>query len=129
MQVLDTWTPEKIAGASGCASAHYFSGRGDGVFANAFYEQGVGVLDVSDPRDIRQIGWWRPSDANTWAAYWHKGVVFVADFGRGVDVLRFAGAAGRARTVAAPALPSTARQTLRFDPGLGYLCPLRPARA
>jgi hypothetical protein len=129
MQVLDTWTPERQEGSTGCASAHYFSSRGDGVFANAFYEQGVRFLDVSDPRDIRQIGWWRPSDANAWAPYWHKGFVFVADFGRGVDVLRFKGAAGRARAVPAPVLASAGRQPLRFDPALGSLCPLRPARS
>ena len=123
MQTLDTWTPEGQEGASACTSAHYFSSRGDGIFANAFYEQGVRFLDVSDPRDIRQVGWWRPGDANTWAAYWHKGHVFVADFTRGVEVLRFAGSAGRARTRTAPSLTRTV--TRRMDPDLGYLCPLK----
>ena len=91
MKVLDTWTPEKQEGSTGCASAHYFDSRGDGLFANAFYEQGVRVLDLSDPRDIRQVGWYRPSDANAFAPYWYKGHLFVADFTRGVDILKFKG--------------------------------------
>ncbi|HEX8082758.1 MAG TPA: hypothetical protein VF529_00620 [Solirubrobacteraceae bacterium] len=123
MRALDTWTPEGAGGSSGCASAHYFSSRGDGVFANAFYEQGVRFLDVSDPQDIRQIGWWRPSDANTWAAYWHDGYVFVADLQRGVEVLRFEGEAGRAKNVRGPN-GGAARARLRMDRGFGYLCPL-----
>ena len=121
MRALDTWTPQEADGATGCASAHYFSSRGDGIFANAFYEQGVRFLDVRDPRRIRQIGWYRPDDANTWATYWHDGYVFVADLQRGVEVLRFTGrrSYGRAPRVA------TARR--RMDPDLGYLCPLTVA--
>jgi hypothetical protein len=125
MRVLDTWTPEQQEGASGCSSAHYFSSRGDGVFANAFYEQGVRFLDVSNPRSIRQIGWYRPADSNTWAAYWHRGFVFVADLQRGVDVLRFRGRPG-ARTSRAAPDPDPVRFT-RMDPASGYLCPRRPS--
>lgn len=125
MRALDTWTPEGQEGSSGCASAHYFSSRGDGMFANAFYEQGVRFLDVSDPRDIRQVGWYRPDDANTWAAYWHDGLVFVADLQRGVEILRFGGQPGAA-AVRAPSLRTVRRA--QMDPAFGYLCPLRPAR-
>ena len=125
MRALDTWTPEGAEGASGCASAHYFSARGDGLFANAFYEQGVRFLDASNPREIRQVGWYRPDDANTWAAYWHEGYVFVADLQRGVEVLRFDGRAGRGKKVRAPSGQRGAAP-LRMDSDLGYLCPLKP---
>jgi hypothetical protein len=122
MRALDTFTPEGQEGSSGCASAHYFASRGDGVFANAFYEQGVRFLDLSDPADIRQIGWYRPADANVWAPYWHKGHVFVADFTRGVDIVAFSGSA-RSRTVRAPARAATRRGA--FDRAwAGGLCPL-----
>jgi LVIVD repeat len=123
MHVLDTWTPEHQAGTSGCASSHYFTSRGDGVFANAFYEQGVRFLDVSNPSDIRQVGWYRPDDANTWAAYWHGGLVYVADLARGVDILRFDGGPA-SRAVSAPV--TAARDSgLRFDRNFfGGLCPL-----
>ncbi|HEX9374622.1 MAG TPA: hypothetical protein VGB19_00045 [Actinomycetota bacterium] len=121
LRVLDTWTPEKQEGSSGCDSAHYFTDRGDGLLAYAFYTQGTRFIDVSDPRDIRQVGYYRPDDANTWAAYWHDGYVFIADFTRGVDVIRFTGSRA-ARTVAAPAGGAT--QTLRFDGTFAFLCPV-----
>jgi hypothetical protein len=123
MPVLDTWTPQDQEGATGCASAHYFASRGDGVFANSFYEQGVRFLDVSNPRDVRQIGWWRPAGANTFATYWHKGYVFVADFARGVEILRFDAAPGKSKSVSAPPLAARAG-TREMDPRLGFLCPL-----
>ncbi|HEX8205236.1 MAG TPA: hypothetical protein VF587_04160 [Solirubrobacteraceae bacterium] len=133
MTALDTWTPEGAEGSSGCASAHYFSARGDGLFANAFYEQGVRFLDVSNPRRIEQVGWYRPADANTWAAYWHDGHVFVADLQRGVEVLRFSGRVrGQGRGKGGAAAPrddaprgGARRAGLAMDPDLGYLCPLR----
>jgi hypothetical protein len=122
MKALDTWTPEKQEGSSGCASAHYFDSRGDGIFANSFYEQGVRFLDVSNPSDIRQVGWYRPSDANVWAPYWHKGYVFVADFTRGVDVLKFNGSK---RSVTRTAPVRNVVKGSAFDPQyLGGLCPL-----
>jgi hypothetical protein len=127
LKPLDTWTPEKEKGSTGCASSHYFSSRGDGLTANAFYTQGVRFLDTSDPRHIRQVGYFVNSDSDTWAAYWHKGYVFVTDFQRGVDILRFEGSPRRARTVRAPAVLSTAPK-LAFDRDVyGGLCPLLTA--
>lgn len=89
LEVLDTWTPEDAEGATGCASAHYFDDRGDGLLAYSFYGQGTRFLDASDPTDIRQVGYYRPDDGNSFAAYFHDGLVYVADNGRGVDILRF----------------------------------------
>jgi hypothetical protein len=124
LKPLDTWTPEKQGGSTGCASSHYFASRGDGLTANAFYTQGVRFLDTSDPRNVRQVGYFVNSDSDTWAAYWHKGYVFVTDFQRGVDVLRFKGPAKAARTVRAPRL-APHRSGLVFDRHrFGGLCPL-----
>jgi hypothetical protein len=125
MKVLDTWTPEGAKGATGCDSAHYFTDRGDGVLAYAFYGQGTRFLDASDPRNIRQVGYFRPDEANTWAAYWHDGYVFVADFTRGIDILRFEGGRNYAR-VAAPKL-QRATASFRGNPSFGYLCPIKVA--
>jgi hypothetical protein len=123
LKVLDTWTPEHQPGSSGCDSAHYFTDRGDGVLAYAFYTQGTRFLDVSDPRNIRQIGYFRPDDANTWAAYWHDGYVYIADFQRGVDIVKFTGSKA-ASAVAAPAGGAT--QTLKFTKTFAFLCPVHP---
>src|SRR3954464_1704045 len=126
LKELDTWTPEKQPGSTGCDSSHYFTDRGDGITANAFYTQGVRFLDVSDPKNIRQVGYWVNSDSDTWAAYWHKGLVFVSDFQRGVEVLKFDGGA-RSTTGRAPAAIQ-GRSTLDFSPSaFGGLCPLHPA--
>ncbi len=101
MRLLDTWMTEKAVGSTACDSAHYFTDNGKGVLAAAFYKQGTRFLDVRDPRHIRQIGFYRPADADTWASYWRPGgYVFVADFTRGVDVLRVG---ALKNTVAAPA--------------------------
>ena len=128
MTTLDTWTPQAAEGADACASAHYFDDRGDGLLAYGFYSQGTRFLDVSNPTAIRQVGYFRPDDANTWAAYWHSGVVFIADNGRGIDIVRFRDDAGAAPadmpSVAAPPAATPAVH-LAMDPALGYLCPLR----
>ena len=128
MRVLDTWTPGGQEGATACDSSHYFTSRGDGITANAFYGQGVRFLDTSNPKDIRQVGYFLGDGANTWAAYWRtKDIVFVADFGRGIDVLQFTGGTA-SRTVRAP-IAATTRQELRFSADVfGGLCPLRPSR-
>ena len=91
MHELDEWTPEKQAGSNGCDSAHYFTDNGSQLLAGAYYTQGTRFLDVSDPRNIRQVGYFRPNDANTWAAYWHDGYVYIADLTRGIDVIKFNG--------------------------------------
>ena len=71
------------------------------MVAIAFYGQGTRILDVSDPTDIKQAGYFRvPAVAasgstpaqpanNTSAAYWHNGYVYIADYTRGIDVLRY----------------------------------------
>ena len=125
LKTLDTWTPEEQAGSDGCASAHYFDDRGDGILAYAFYGQGTRFLDVRNPRNIRQIGYYRPDDASTWAAYWHKGQVFVADNARGIDVLTFS-TGKSAKSVTAPARRTPSK--IRFEPSpvWGNLCPLAP---
>lgn len=114
LPLLSTWTPEKQPGSDGCDSAHYFTDRGDQVTANAFYTQGTRFLDLHDPRHPRQIAYFRPDDADTWAAYWHKGYVYIADFQRGVDIIKLTGAAARTGSHLAPAV--TAPYSLRTAP-------------
>ena len=116
-------------GRTGCDSSHYFTSRGDGITANAFYTQGVRFLDTSDPTDIRQVGYFVNADSNTWAAYWHKGYVFVADFRRGVDVLNFDGARRRRRRQGAGGRGSARDRSCVQPHVFGGLCPLNVAAA
>ena len=121
MKVLDTWTPEGQPGASGCDSAHWFEDRGDGLLAYAFYGQGVRFVDASNPRRLRQVGYYVPELANAWAAYWRGDVVYVADYNRGVDVLRVTAGRG-SRTVRAA--PVEQLEAPRGDPAFGFTCRL-----
>ncbi|MEU5878900.1 hypothetical protein [Spirillospora sp. NPDC047279] len=90
LQTLGTWS---VAGKEGSrpdtddCSAHYFDIK-NGILAQAFYTQGTRFLDVRDPTDIKQIAYYRPDDARTWAAYYHGDYIYVADHARGIDVLK-----------------------------------------
>jgi hypothetical protein len=102
VEKLDDYTPRDLAGSSNGAScsAHWFTVLGDMV-AIAFYGNGTRILDVSDPTDIKQTGYFRvPAAAangstpavvgtNASASYWHNGYIYVADYSRGIDVLRY----------------------------------------
>jgi hypothetical protein len=72
-------------------SSHWFSER-HGLVADGWYEQGTRILDVRDPAHIRQVGYWLPPNAVTWAAYWvTNDIIYTADVGRGIDVLKISG--------------------------------------
>jgi hypothetical protein len=116
LRKLGTWTPQNQGGSSGCDSAHWFNDRGDGLVAIAFYSQGTRVLDIRDPRHVKQVGFFNVKDQtgvttnNTWAAYWHgDNYIFVADFVRGLDILKFNGPIDIPAAVAAPATIASAQ--------------------
>jgi hypothetical protein len=81
------WAP-----VDGLCSAHYFDYR-DGIVAGGWYEEGTRFLDVRDPTNIKQIGYWVPSKGETWSVAFAptdpKGeIVYALDYTRGIDVLR-----------------------------------------
>jgi hypothetical protein len=97
LRPLDTWMTElngsdsKAAAAVNCSS-HWFDTSKD-LVAVGWYEQGTRFLDVHDPRDIRQVGFYLPASGSTWAAYWSPtdptdSIVYTADAYLGVEVLR-----------------------------------------
>jgi hypothetical protein len=126
LPVLDSWGVDGQQGsyATTDCSAHYFDYR-NGLVAEAFYGQGVRILDVSDPFRIKQIGWYVPDQGNAWAAYWDGDYLFVADFVRGVDVLRFTGTAGpHNRDLAGPPLKQAPIEIALRSSAWGYACRL-----
>jgi hypothetical protein len=146
MKPIDTWKTELngfLAGGSAQdskapvtvnCSSHWFDYR-NGVAAVGWYEQGVRLLDVRNPSDIRQIGYYLPADGATWAAYWVPGasdLVYTADPARGLDVLRVTRTGAGAPTVEAPILdewfgaPGTPAGIPGFapNPRFGYSCVL-----
>jgi hypothetical protein len=94
---VDTWMTElngsdSKAPATVNCSSHWFEVQGD-VAAVGWYEQGTRFLDVHDPSDIRQVGYYLPANGSTWAAYWSptdptRSIVYTADAYLGVQVLR-----------------------------------------
>jgi hypothetical protein len=95
-EFVDSASPRKI----GDCSAHWFTVKGN-IVALGNYEQGTRFIDVSDPKNPKQVGWYRvpvraasgstPAiiSSDTAGAYWHGKYVYVADYQRGVDVLKF----------------------------------------
>ncbi|SIQ76094.1 hypothetical protein SAMN05421833_103372 [Microbispora rosea] len=98
LDLVSHWSPwgKEGSATSGSCSAHWFTVNGN-IVAIAWYGQGTRFLDVSDPTKPTQVGYFRvPSGTGVTAgsasaSYWHNGLVYVADYNRGVDVLRFDG--------------------------------------
>lgn len=132
-QGLDPTTQNPLAGLGTCSS-HWFD-EDAGIVADAWYEQGIRFLDVSDPRDIRQIGYFLVADSMTSIALFHRVTdgpapglyVYGVDYSRGLDVLRFTGQAGDPEAFA----PRLNPVNLGYPPSpqWGYACRLVSAAA
>ena len=99
---LDIWYPEDSGVYGAHCSAHYFDYHESGLVAQGWYELGTRIMDVRNPRDIKQVGYFlAPGATETWAAYWvperdkkgkvtgkNSNIVYTADLVRGVDILR-----------------------------------------
>lgn len=89
LPVVSEWSPFGKPGSlpnAGC-SAHYFQLR-DGVLAQSYYGQGTHFIDVSDPANPEQVGYFRADGGSNWAPYWNGDVMYIADGRRGVDIVR-----------------------------------------
>jgi hypothetical protein len=84
-------------------SAHYFELSGS-TLAAGWYGQGLRVIDGSNARDLRQVGYYyvtgtdpatNPSSLS-WDTAWHGDLIYLFDMSRGIEILRLKGGAGRA---------------------------------
>ncbi|SER53611.1 hypothetical protein SAMN05216188_112159 [Lentzea xinjiangensis] len=142
MRTVGIWSPDDqegtIPGDVTC-SAHYFDVR-KRIVAYSWYNQGTRFLDISDPTRPIQIGYWRPDTATSWAPYWHRGTVFVADISRGVEILELekgaydAQASGTNVTLTEHHARELARESdrepvpLAPNPFYGWACPMVASR-
>ena len=98
---LDKWETEMLAQDDSASalhptamcSAHYFDIK-QNVVAQAWYEQGLRLLDVSDPAKIEQIGYFIPPNGESWAAYFAPTdptgrIFYLLDASLGIVVLEF----------------------------------------
>lgn len=146
MDFVDDWKTEynndlinglptqDVVAAEGFCSAHYFDAQEDtDLVAVAWYAQGTRILDTSDPRNIKQVGYFLAPDSTVWASYFaptDKNVVYVMDHQRGIDVLRLEpdGSVAQRRQVRAPYLQSWrgvgTDATVSAHPTFGWVCRL-----
>jgi hypothetical protein len=75
VEPLDSWNTElldtgrdSLAGA--VCSAHYFDYHQAGFVAQGWYQQGLRILDVRNPADIKQVGYYFTGAMETFAANW-----------------------------------------------------------
>lgn len=84
--------------------------RNGGMVAMGWYEHGVRFLEVTKKGQIEERGWFIGAGSSASAAYWvTKDLLYVIDYNRGLDIVRFHDKPGRYR-VGAPApggLPPT----------------------
>lgn len=97
MKVLDVFRPvagdwtngDAAVDPLGC-STHWFTER-DGLVAAGWYEHGTRFLRVDSATGaISQVGYFQPAVGSASAAYWITDeIVYVVDYERGIDILRF----------------------------------------
>jgi hypothetical protein len=140
MEALDTFhpaqdTPETVNPELGC-SAHYFELEGS-TLGVAWYGQGLRLVDVSDARNVRQVGYFRVTgtdaaanpSSNSWDLAWRGDRVYLFDMNRGVEVLRLRGGGEGSARMASVTAPSVRSDPLAPVPvgggdGRRLVCPL-----
>jgi len=141
MTALDSFHPARNATDSSApiteCSAHYFEVSGS-TLAAAWYGQGLRLIDASNARDLRQVGYYyvtgtdpatNPSSLS-WDTAWHGDFVFLFDMDRGIEILRLKGGPHRAARLATVREPARqpdrlAAVPVRASTGDGALvCPL-----
>jgi hypothetical protein len=140
MTALDSFHPARDASDSAApissCSAHYFELSGS-TLAAAWYGQGLRVIDASDARNLRQVGYYyvtgtdpttNPSSLS-WDTAWSGDVVYLFDMSRGIEVLRLKGGSAGAARLATVREPRgridrlAARPVSGLSPG-SLVCPL-----
>jgi hypothetical protein len=95
----------------GCTVHIYWQAPDENRLVVSWYGRGSRVVDFSNPRRARELGWFIPTGADTWSAKPHNGYIFTGDIARGFDVLRYTGEDGeRWPSTAGPAEVQRAEQ-------------------
>ena len=140
---LGTWKSEMGTYVDGGAAAtivcssHWFSFNRNKVVAVGWYNQGARFLDVSNPRVIRQVGYFMGPSSTASGVYFAPGrpdIAYSVDYTRGLDILKIDNGGSRARTQVAPVRAEwfagyrgvTFSSGLERDPVWGFAC-ARPA--
>jgi len=145
LEMLDLWTTElnELENGTGRSnedglpttvncSAHWFD-EDRGLIAQGWYDQGIRFLDISDPRDVKQVGYY-VTQGEFWAAYFaptdrERETVYALDIAGGIDVLhieRDGRSASKERVMTRRQTRALAsrRTAAQPHPVFGYACPL-----
>ena len=141
-EILDTGTRTPLGGL---CSAHYFTVNDAGFVAQGWYQQGTRILDVRNPADIKQVGYFFGGGSEVWIPYFvpeygadgkqtgnSTDIIYTNDVVRGIDVLKFTPPAttpADTEPVEAPILPQWLASGANAAAALpskdfGYLCRL-----
>jgi hypothetical protein len=140
MTALDSFHPARNAPDSSApiteCSAHYFEVSGS-TLAAAWYGEGLRVIDASNARDLRQVGYYyvTGTDAATnpsslsWDTAWHGDLVYLFDMDRGIEILRLKGGPHGSARLATVREPRARHDRLAAVPERGltpdsFVCPL-----
>jgi hypothetical protein len=140
MKALSAYHPTQDApdttGPSGSCSAHYFEVE-ESTVAAAWYGQGLRLIDASDARNLRQVGYYyvtgtdpatNPSSLS-WDVAWRGDLIFLFDMSRGVEILRMAGGPSKSSSLKTVAAPRPESDPLALQPVSGLtdgelICPI-----
>ena len=140
MTALDSFHPARNASdtvsPNADCSAHYFEVSGS-TLAAAWYNQGLRVIDASDARNLRQVGYYyvngtdpetNPSSLS-WDTAWRGNLVYLFDMDRGIEILRLKGGPHASAKLATVREPRRAEDKLAKVPVSGLtenslVCPL-----
>lgn len=114
--------------------SHWFTPRpgyrNGGVVAAGWYEHGTRFLQVAANGQISEKGWFIPAGTTASAAYWvTKDLLYLIDYNRGLDIVKFHDDGTAPRRTAGRGLPPTRAPLfpVRLRPSYGTVCPV-PAR-
>ena len=119
---------------SSLCSSHWFTVNGEKVVADAWYAAGLRFLDVSDPTTPRPIGMYAGDSTASQARFvpGRPDLVYVADYLRGLDVVKIDNAGRGARTttvrderpIATTGLPAvrTSKVSWHAHEDFGWVC-------
>jgi hypothetical protein len=135
-KLVDEWrAPDTLPNQGGFPTStyctHWFTPRpgyrNGGLVAEGWYEHGTRFLRVSPKGRISEVGWFIPAGTTASAAYWvTKDLLYVVDYNRGLDILRFHDTPGSFPVRGGHGLPPTAAPLFRVPlrPSFGAFCPV-----
>lgn len=119
---VGSWNvPATVSGGERCTVHNFMQAPDARRLLVTWYSQGTRLLDFSDPANVTELATLVPAGGAGRAAIAHNGLIYTADYNRGMDVLRFRGSgwpanSGPAEAVRFGTLPSVAPAPLAAAP-------------